>query len=377
MSIPATAATQNNPGVLNAQFFDAASVERRRIIGEIATLKTQLNLKLQDELTQNISGWLTRFQARLANGNVNEVKATYIDLLKDYLTDPFGEPLEEKCYVGNDGQVYSPKRLALYMNSISEQYRTKPPLDLESNLNFTIDDYPNAKPLIEWLRANGGYAPSADVEARYKELMSPNRERVFTIQDIPCSNPKKERLRQTTNMLRDKKIKKNSMANSIKEEAAKTSAHIKATYVPINNRTREFAQQSFNRLNEVENKMNQDFQQINQTIDQTEKEISNLETQSQNLGSEINNTTNNLTEAQRETKQLQKDIVDTKIELKKRKKKRLKKILVAAAIIGGCILATWALGPVVAGAGTGAKVAVLPVAGGAKIGVTIPITIFP
>lgn len=353
--------------------FDKETNLRISLNADITTLKTQLRISgLKDALSIQLSNWANEFGKSLKCRDISLVKIRYIALLKEILVDPWQAPLDEDSVLGSDGIVYGKKSLTLHINMVNEIFRSRSPIDPNNPAPFHIDQHRHVKPMIEWLKKHSSYAPSEEVEKKYQALLETKGRRIFILDDIPCSDPRKERIRRMINMQRERTFKEDADINKMKEESAKASENIKKTFKPVNERTDNFHKKTFENLNHFEANMKKDNAQFNQAAESLEEEISGLEKGSQKLDSDINESQAKLSEAEKESLYLEKRIIDAKIEIRKRRKKLLKKIITAAAIVGGCGLATWALHSGMLAIGSSVKAAVLPIANGAKIAISIP-----
>lgn len=356
----------------NQMLFDSVSILRRRLRSELSTLRTQITQSgAQDELSTLLLNWINRFEGSLGNQNLDDTKNRFIELLKEILVDPFNVPLDEDAVLGNDGHTYGKKNLVLYFNMVEAAIRNRSPLNPNDATVFTVDSHPHVRRMIDWIRTHSTYVTSAVVTNRYQALQT-SQLRVFTYEDIRQSNPNRERIRLQIIRVRERNLTLNANVAAVQQQYTALSAQISETFSFVDLRTTQFAQSTLNQLQNIENEMTQQNNQLSQAIQTLDNEISQLEKQSQDLQSQIKNTQTNLTQAQKESKELEQNIIDVQTEIKKRKRNNLKKVLKVAAIIGVCILATWALGSLAAAAGSSAKMAVLPVKSGAKFLVSKP-----
>lgn len=371
---------------------------KKTIMDDLAVIKEKLDSHgMHDELSKDIMDWHTQFVNSLLLKNVDpkNVLDSFINLLKEKLIDPISHDcLDEEAVLGTDGRTYGQISLDNYRNSsIAEEYKQGSPLDPENKAAFFTSPHHNVRYMLNWLRQNNALPESAEVKRpdikpidkkddikpqvtavqserieRLKARLADRQQNQQQLKQkeqepsvdreikrpesdpIPQADQKGERINQFFANLEPE------LARDVKEEVQQN----------VRQRVQEVAQHQFQQANDLAQRDRERNQVLDRMMDELENGIVALDRENEVLADIVNNVDGQIDEAQRDDARLRMTINQIKQQTKKKKKSWIKDLIVAAAIVGVCIFATWALcGALSAVGGAGANAAVLPQQGGA------------
>lgn len=360
--------------------------EEQRTISELERIRRQIaNSGLNDPMTRSLVNWQEGFAKhfRAHRADTAAVLQTYIDLLKQIMVDPIIHvPLDDLAVLGSDNHAYNYQYLNIRLNSgeIPEGQRNRSPYDPMDPRPFTAQPHTNVRHLVGWLRGQRVYEPDSKIEAEFKRLQDRN---IVLIRANPptAEEFKRERIDGLLAIQRgrdQKKVKaEEDQEKKINENKERLENLIVNRFGPIEQRCNDAFQGFNNRLAAVQQGNDNHLVQLNQMADNLLQQCDKMETEIKVLKEQEKSIQAGIETTHLANIQLQQDVHQTLIEIKKRNSKWIKDLCIAAAVVGGCMIASWAVGAVLSSGGGGAAAvngAVLPTKGGGamlKIGISI------
>lgn len=158
-----------------------AVIPNEEIPIEQALLKDleELDIQLEqygmtDELSKNLRSWVGYFIHILKLGNPLEAfLERIVQQVHQFLRNPFGAlwPFDEQVFLGNDGQCYSRKALAVYLSCCEPKYLQRSPFaPHDPTPFFLVGPHKTAYALQKWLISHGIELQSSEVDRLYSQL---------------------------------------------------------------------------------------------------------------------------------------------------------------------------------------------------------------
>lgn len=381
MSIPAIQSALPAAGMSSMQESLRHTALRRQLNAELVEIGEILtHYPSQDMMTKSIKSWYEGFRAAMRRqAEAHFVLDQYISLLQGILRDPISQaPLDEETYLGSDGITYGQKSLHLFNVSVSEEIRERLPMNPQGCKPFIL-----VRHLVQWLQKRNACLSSDVHEKLYRELTN--------LKPVKDDRQKRlERIRERSLKLeQEKKRAVNEFKERIHEEV---SAEVHQAFDPIRKKLQQSTQEHLACIKDLErrdrerleglqlqlNKQDREPQQksfqeqlnaLQEAIENVlEEQITNLEEEIDDLKKDNNQVGYQVARAFQECKQVQAEILETRKALAKRRKSSLKPLFTTLAIVGASVFATWALQGIVTAMGSGFNVSLVPIKGGAELG---------
>ncbi|OJU80954.1 MAG: hypothetical protein BGO10_06625 [Chlamydia sp. 32-24] len=175
----------SNFSPLSTQLTLIETAPRRIEQGELQKLQIELqSMKalfktyshFNDELTLLLKTWADDFEKslKLREETLSRVLENRIALLKDYLIDPILTcPLDQECFIGNDGKTYS--RISLTVTFYffqSEEVKNELERLKDWQPVTSLEDHFIASYFVKWLADHNAWHPDPDIQEIYDGLLS-------------------------------------------------------------------------------------------------------------------------------------------------------------------------------------------------------------
>jgi hypothetical protein len=378
-----------------------ADIFRLKVLTELNQLKKELDtlyINYPDALAKKIIDWVEHFKSACKVKDLEAVQSRFIAEMHQLLKDPIGGFLDENALLGSDGLVYSSMSYGIFRATVPSELQNRSPSNPMLPSLFTVKPHRPVEVIIKWLRKYNQVPICQRTQQTYDGLLKEGKIPTTTITRVgsagsaTCDHtfkatttpPSKseyteEKMRKFLAAQATFKKQKDQNIMTLKE----LEANRKRTYQQImsganeqNNGINRFSQngsQQFRReqaeLDRLQKEFRQQNEDVKQRIDQLEQEADKLQKDLdflKNQQSQVQSGIKNVAE-QGSKLAAQIDATRQKIEEINRKSERLKRALTAAAFVGACIFATWALGFALEGTSLGAMIAPTP-GGGAFVG---------
>lgn len=311
--------------------------------------------RLDDAKTQEIVEWHRLFKKGLTTtADPRLLRNTFIERLQDILRDPMDIPLDEKSYLCSDGETYGHKTYRLYVHSVSGPVPfVEPP------------PHPVARRMVEWLKKHDALLFSDEQDQLYEALM----EQIAQAQAPPPALSREEKRR----LMRENRAQREALI--VEEQKRDLEQFEQRVNQDLEARTQAISQvqQDIQNLEgEVDVRIEQqrrDFQaqrdELAQILDNPPPGPQEFQRQLEDLAGRIESALESqldvleeeipelqrsdeqikgrLSDLENETKEVRKEIQETKIAIKKAKKARKKQMFKTIAMIGASALATYGL----------------------------------
>lgn len=322
----------------------SSSADYRRVQSAVASLEEIVNRPKyeKDSMTESIRDWWRKFQKSLqSDPNVKRKELEYMILLAELLQNPLG-PLDEDSILGSDGYTYGRKQLCVHLNRARGEDRFRSPLDPLNPGSFTTTRHEIVCEMVIWLKRwleNFPYDRSdpafseiqrlvsnEEVDIAYERLKGQNQipilptvrseaqRRIAQIKSKRDKEKLEEEQGEYASLLEEALILQKESAAQIEEQIRKT----RRVFQEINEKIEALSQRDQERLVQIQSQVNVLKEEIN-ALDQQNRE---LDARQQELGARI-------TELQQDDINLQKDINEVRIAIKKRNQKWIKDVLIA------------------------------------------------
>jgi hypothetical protein len=353
---------------------------RREIKGFLIGVNRLLSASpLQDPLTLELKNWQQRFSERIGkDADVQSAQNAFILALQEILLDPLEYVKDQNSKVtleapllGSDGITYAAKSLSICLSQLPDPYRRRSPIHFQEEALFTVEPHPIAEHMIQWLQEKNADVVSAQIEADYQELIHENRLPTLPTPEVVAKEEKARIRNERIRILMERQAEQNAQEaeelaqfeqNLLERQIQVIQEHLVA---PMNERIAAFAQRQDARVDKLEQNDQKRLQEVQKRIQQFHDNIHKLEEENKELKAELLRLNQAHQVLQREAVQLQIEINQTRQALEERKAGWLGSLLNAAAIVGVCVFATWAIGAALPQGTTGA---LMPQVGGGKIG---------
>jgi hypothetical protein len=314
---------------------------RRQLKAELLAFKEVFRCSsLDDEMTQAIKSWCDHFDRALNSFcddsiSVNEegVLARFIDLMKELLVDPFGNPLEKVSYLGSDGEVYGEKALCCYLSKMSEELKGRSPFHQGQPERLTVFPHPVVERAFNWLQKRGEVEKSVYIEDLYQELVDLN-----TLPKIPT--PKMVRLQERAERLGLERVQREQTAfPSVDEEGI----------ISRIDRIFEGAIEQVNESNAAEELRAETIRawdvrltkELEAEVAQLEAEIEEIDSRIDHIEKSLEDLDSKLSAEEKEILRVQLEMEKLQAEIKRKKKKKKEALIKTVVTVACCIGATW------------------------------------
>lgn len=394
LTAAASAASQvdlKNLGETNQPLRSAADIFRTKFQCDLNQLKKELeevSSKFPDDLTKNLIDWMRRFKQASNSRDLESVQARFIAEMHQLLKDPIGGYLDKNALLGSDGLVYSSMSYGIFRATAPIELQNRSPNNPMLPSAFTVKPHKPVELIIKWLRKYNQVPVCQRTQQTYDGLLKEGKIHKTAITRVESAGSAKcdHTFKATTTPSSESKPTDDKIRKFLASQAAfkkqkdqnimtlkELEANRKRTYQQImngsnelNNGINRFSQnrsQQFRREQAELDRLQQEFRQQNEEvkhrIDQLEQEADKLQKDLdflKNQQSQVQSGIKNVAE-QGSKLAAQIDATRQKIEEINRKSERLKRALTAAAFVGACIFATWALGFALEGTSLGAMIA--------------------